>query len=112
MSRLIRFKLEDGGEITVQRSTEDDAGFVASDGLEQAHQTFEAALSHLGPVMEAVTSQIRRLSSRPDEVGVELGVTLKAEAGILIAKTAAEGNIKVSLKWKPGAAAGHDVPGR
>jgi hypothetical protein len=43
--------------------------------------------------------QLQDLASKPDELGVEFGIKFTAEAGALIAKTALEGNIKISLKW-------------
>ncbi|MGH2593215.1 MAG: CU044_2847 family protein [Anaerolineae bacterium] len=35
----------------------------------------------------------------PDEVGVEFGIKLNAEAGAFVALAGAEANYKVTLKW-------------
>ena len=36
---------------------------------------------------------------RPDQVEVEIGVTLTAEAGAVVARTSAQGHLKVKLIW-------------
>ena len=100
-TQLICFKLEDGRDVFAEVAIPDDqAGLVGRDGTIAARQTFEQALSHLRPIANAVLEQISALASRPDEVAIEMGVTLKAEAGVIIAKTAGEGSLKLSIKWK------------
>jgi hypothetical protein len=46
-----------------------------------------------------VASQLRSLASAPDEVQVEFGLSLSAEAGAFIAAASTEANFKVSLTW-------------
>jgi hypothetical protein len=41
------------------------------------------------------------LVQKPDEIGLEIGFSLKGEVGVVIARTAAEGSFKLSLKWRP-----------
>jgi Trypsin-co-occurring domain 1 len=43
-------------------------------------QTFEEAVSRIQPAVEGVITQLRSLASAPDEVHVEFGVDLHAEA--------------------------------
>jgi Trypsin-co-occurring domain 1 len=46
------------------------------------------------------------LTDRPEEVALELGFSLKGEVGAVIAKTAAEGSFKLSIKWRPARSTG------
>jgi hypothetical protein len=41
------------------------------------------------------------LVQKPDEIGLEIGFSLKGEVGAVIARTAADGSFKLSLKWRP-----------
>ncbi len=97
----VRFALQGGGDVYVETKDTDRGGLIARDGVaEEAAQTFEEAVGHLRPIADALMAQVQGLLHAPDEVGLEFGITLKVEAGILIAKTAGEGNFKVSVKWK------------
>jgi hypothetical protein len=41
------------------------------------------------------------LVQKPDEIGLEIGFRPKGEVGVVIARTAADGSFKLSLKWRP-----------
>jgi hypothetical protein len=97
----VAFRLQGGGVVYVDTTTPDQGGLVGASGaVIEAKHTFEEAVSGLKPVAEALLGQVRSLVQSPDEVSLEFGVTLKLEAGVLIAKTAGEGNFKVEVKWK------------
>lgn len=101
-TRLVRYELASGGSIVVEEAVTDRGGYVgAGDVVEKAQQKFEEALATLRPATAAVLAEIRNLVDGPDEVQLELGFSLKGEVGAVIAKTAAEGSFKLSLKWKP-----------
>ena len=104
MKRLIEFSLEDGNSILVEVESEEPKGMVpASRGKgvpEKAHQTFEAALEKVKPVASAVISKLRSLHDAPDEIEVEFGLKMNAEAGAIVAAAGVEANYKVTLKWK------------
>ncbi len=72
---------------------------VAQGVVEKARQSLEAALSEVTPGLGAIIDHVRELANKPDEFSLEFGIKFTAEAGAFIAKTALEGNIKVSLKW-------------
>lgn len=44
-------------------------------------------------------ANFREMEVRPDEVQVEFGVKLSAQAGAVIAKTGVEGHLKIKLTW-------------
>jgi hypothetical protein len=60
-------------------------------------ENLETALAAARPAAEAVVVALKALS--PDEVLVEFGLRMDAEAGAVIAKTGVSGHFAVSLKW-------------
>lgn len=101
MSKLVEFRLAEGGSVLVQV---DDKGSgpvpAASPGdlAAKAKMTFEEAVAKLRPIAQAVLDQVKDLG--PREVQVELGLKFSAEAGVILAKTSAEGTCKVTLTWQ------------
>jgi hypothetical protein len=102
MSNLIKFPLESGGFIYLEvAEAEGESGLVkAGRGLpEEARESFESAIGSLGPVTNAIISKLVNVSNPPDEASVEFGLTLKADAGMVITKVGTEASFKVNLKW-------------
>lgn len=103
MARLIEYAVGGGQSISVQ--VEDSAAGPVTRGIggqsitARASQTFEEAISRVQPAAEAVVAQLRNLASAPDEVAVEFGLALSAEAGAFIAAASTEANFKISLTW-------------
>lgn len=101
MSRIIRFKGDDGSEVLVEVKEHAESGMEQA-GLgapvELAQKKFEEALAKLRPITDTVMRTLRDLNN-PDECSIEFGITLNAEAGAIIASASAEANISVSLKW-------------
>lgn len=105
MKRLIEFPLEDGSTILIQVDEPEPEGGtvrVARPGevTETARLTFEEAVSKTRPAAERIIATLRDMSHPPDEVGVEFGLNLSAEAGAFIASVGAEANFKVMLTWR------------
>ena len=46
-------------------------------------------------------AQLKDLPARAEQVVLEFGIKFTARADALIAKTSVEGNVKVTLTWKP-----------
>jgi len=67
---------------------------------EKAHQTFEAALDKIRPAAQTIIKKLRSLHDAPDEIEVEFGLKLSAEAGAIIAAGGVGANYTVTLKWK------------
>ena len=108
-NKLVRYELAGGGSIVVEEAVEDRGGLVgASDVIAAAGQRFEDALATIRPAIAAVMAQVEALVEEPDEVALELGFSLSGEVGAVLAKTAGEGSLKLSLKWQPRAGSGQD----
>jgi hypothetical protein len=76
-----------------------DARPWRASGAEQASQTFEQAVGRIRPAAQALITQLRALAHVPDEVQVEFGLELSAEARAYIASASTSANFKVSLAW-------------
>jgi hypothetical protein len=59
--------------------------------------SIETALASVRPAAQAVIDTFKALT--PDEVSVEFGLRLDAEAGVVIARTGISAHFTVSLKW-------------
>lgn len=102
MSRLIKFPLESGGHIFIElMDTADEGGLVKAGRsyTEEATQSFECAINTLSPIADAIISKLASISKPPDEASVEFGLSLRADANIIVAKGATDANFKITLKW-------------
>ena len=101
-SRLVAFPVGDNQTILVEV---DDPNVgnqpVARGAAERARETFETAIAQIRPGVEALMAQLRDLTAKPEQVSLEFGIKFTAGADALIAKTSVEGNVKVTLTWKP-----------
>ncbi|WP_330340303.1 CU044_2847 family protein [Streptomyces sp. NBC_00557] len=103
MGRLLEFTTDDGAVVVVE-SVEPGTGtrlVGRGDGgpAAQASHTFEGALDGVRSAAQSALRVFRDGSLRPDSVELEFGVKLTAEAGAVIAKGAAEGQLVVRLGW-------------
>jgi hypothetical protein len=106
MKRIIEFPLEDGNSILVEVEEAEGPGMVPAGrrgekgAPERAQQTFEDAVEKIRPAATAITKKLRALHDPPDQVAVEFGLKLNAQAGAIIAAASTEANYKVTLTWK------------
>ncbi len=106
MKRLVEFPSDSGEPILVE--VEDlgptdgttRRGLSASAVVERAQTSFEDALEKAQPIASGLIGRLRSMADSPDEVQVEFGLSLSANAGaILVAGASAGANYKVTLKW-------------
>ncbi len=109
MKRLVEFP-SDGGE-TVLVEVEDLAsagqtrrGLSASAVVERAQTSFEDALEKTRPIASGLIGKLREIGDSavepPDEIQVEFGLLLSAEAGAVLAAASATANFKVTMTWR------------
>ncbi|MDH2389452.1 MULTISPECIES: CU044_2847 family protein [Streptomyces] len=104
MASLMEFRTDEGAQVVVEVDRHGPgAKLVARDGnsLVQAGRTFDAALDGIRAAAESALGVFRDGTLRPDGLELEFGVKLTAEAGAVIAKSAAEGHLTVRLSWSP-----------
>jgi hypothetical protein len=99
----MRFSLEDGASVLVEVG-EDEPGIVRAsrtrDAIEAAATSFGAALTGVRNAAGEALRTFRDTDFRPDEIQLEFGVRLNAQAGAVIAKTGVDGHLKVKLTWR------------
>lgn len=102
MRRYVEFELEAGGTIIVEVN-EGAEGALIPAGVEEivtrASQTFEQAFAKVTSIANVVIDKLTGLSQPPKEVEVTFGLTLSAEAGVVVAAASGEANYTVTLKW-------------
>ncbi|MGW2643532.1 CU044_2847 family protein [Streptomyces sp. NPDC001393] len=103
MGRLLEFTTDDGAVVVVESGESETGTQLVSRGgagpAAQASSTFEGALDGVRSAAQSALRVFRDGSLRPDSVELEFGVKLTAEAGAVIAKGAAEGQLVVRLAW-------------
>lgn len=107
MTRLVEFATNDGGTVVVEVAS--TAGSLVTRGgdhsaehsgvFARAQQTFQRALEHVRPAVQGVIDELLSLENRPDELSVEFGIDLHAEAGAFIASASTGSNFTVRMTW-------------
>jgi hypothetical protein len=106
LKRFVEFPLEDNGTIVVEVNEPEGVGGTqratreGEKEPEKAPQTFEQALSKIRPATDKVITTLQGLVQKPDEIEMEFGFSLSAEAGVIIASASTQANYKVTLRWK------------
>ncbi len=109
MKRLVEFPSDGGGTIMVE--VEDLApagqtrrGLSTSAVVERAQNSFEDALEKTRPIASGLIGRLREIGDSavepPDEIQVEFGLLLSAEAGAVLAAASATANFKVTMTWR------------
>jgi Trypsin-co-occurring domain 1 len=115
MVQLIEFPLSAGGsvlvEVTGRPAGPVTRGLKNTEVVERARQTFEEAVGRIQPAVEGVIAQLRSLAEVPDEVHVEFGLDLHAEAGAFIAAVSTTANFTVALTWRHSTVSERPQPG-
>lgn len=104
MAQLVEFPLAAGGSVLVEVTQHQGGpvtrGLKGGEVAVRAQQTFEEAVSRVQPAIEGVITQLRSLAKAPDEMHIEFGLDLHAEAGAFIAAVSTTANFTVALTWR------------
>jgi hypothetical protein len=109
VKRLVEFPSESGEPILVEVEDvgiggETRRGLSPSAVVERAQISFEDAVEKARPMASSLVGKLRAIGdaagSPPDEVQVEFGIVLNAEAGAILASASAGANYKVTMTWK------------
>lgn len=63
--------------------------------------SFEAAIGRIKTIANAVAKTMYDISTTPETAEVELALKFSGKAGIILAESSAEAQLKVKLVWKP-----------
>ncbi len=100
MAEVVRFNAAEGVPVLVEADEETfgvERVSRGADGIIQASEGLERALVSARATIESALAALGGLGF--NELVLEFGIKLTAEAGALIAKTAAEGHLTVTAKW-------------
>ncbi len=108
MNELVEFPVDGGGSVLVEVNAVSSTTGVRTRGrdggaelvVERARHSFEDAIQSVEPATQALINRLRGMTESPDEVHVEFGLDLHAEAGAFIAAASAAANFKVALTWR------------
>ncbi|MFI6010741.1 CU044_2847 family protein [Streptomyces sp. NPDC051243] len=105
--------LDDGQVVLLEVAGDGPAGVqrVSRGGVVAgAAETLQQALARVRPALGAVVDHARELPRPPESVTVEFGITLSAEAGVVVARGSTEAHFTVSMEWANPVGSG--VPGQ
>jgi hypothetical protein len=78
----------------------------------RAARSLGEMLAAIRPVADNFVGGFAGMANAPDEIGLEFGLSLSADANLVVATSAAQANFKVTLSWsKPGPEAGTAATG-
>ena len=102
MTQVVVMPLDDGGTVLVE--VPDEPGSLENVGrttevITNASETLQQALARVRPAAAAIRDSIRDMADPPRHIGVEFGVKVSAEAGVVIAKAKSEANFTIRLEW-------------
>jgi hypothetical protein len=106
-SRLVHtveVPLSDGGDDVVRvqiREVDESLVRVGRGGraVARAERSLGQMLDTVRPVADSFVGRFRGMVNAPDEMTLEFGVSLSAEADVVIASTATAANFAVTLTW-------------
>ncbi|WKD31281.1 CU044_2847 family protein [Streptomyces xanthophaeus] len=87
--------------VEVVETGEDGLVRVARPGqvMARASRSLGEMVTGIRPVAQSFVDAFRGMAQAPDELNLEFGLSLSAEADVVISSTAAEANFKISLTW-------------
>ncbi|MGW2508979.1 CU044_2847 family protein [Streptomyces scopuliridis] len=100
----VEVPLGDGSDETIRvQIREVDESLIrvgrGSRSVARAERSFGQMLDTVRSVAESFVGRLRGMANSPDEITLEFGVSLSAEADVVIASTATAANFSVSLTW-------------
>jgi hypothetical protein len=100
VTEIVQFETRHGPVLVeVAKDTVDTERIVRNQvGGLQADTRLDEALEGAQPAIRAVLETMRELVQ--EEHVVQFGITLDAAAGVVVAKTAAEGHFMVTITWR------------
>jgi hypothetical protein len=103
MTELVRFALDGDGDWAVAEVDDPSPVIRAArgpDGIITAAATFEAVMAQVRHVSDAAIRALRESAAKADEIEIEFGIALTAQAGAVMVKSGVNAHLQVRLSWK------------
>jgi hypothetical protein len=105
---LLNVPLESSDPLVIEISDGQLTGVMPSarpgEIVATANQSLNSALARLQPMIQAIAqatvAKLRDSAECPDDFGVEFGVKMAVDAGLVVAHTSGEANFKVTMQWR------------
>ncbi|MGW2542067.1 CU044_2847 family protein [Kitasatospora sp. NPDC001574] len=78
--------------------------------MARASRSLGEMVTGIRPVAQSFVDGFRGMVHGPDELSLEFGLSLSAEADVIISSTAAQANFKISLTWHRSPSDGAGAP--
>jgi len=100
-SRFFALKAGDSNVVIEAFDNTPQSGPVSRRGVvEDTGKTLENALAQLNEILGPLRSQVKAQLADAEEIVIEFGLKITAEANLVVAKSELEGNFKIAVKWK------------
>lgn len=102
MPELVRFALAGGGWAVAEvddSATVTRAASRGADGILTAAASLDSVMAQIRRVADTAMRELRESVTKPDEIGIEFGVALNAQAGGVLVKGSMGAHIQVKLSW-------------
>ena len=103
MTQLLEFKSQEGALIFVEVDERPSGpvtrGGRSAEAVVEAGEGLEQVLARLSPVVAGIVTQLRETPDWPDQIEVEFGVRLSADANVIIVRAGGEANFRIALRW-------------
>jgi hypothetical protein len=111
MTAITSIRLDDGSLLRVETTAPASARPASeepyesirrprpADDVGSAADTLRSAVDRVRPAVLDIVDSLRSMPRRPDRITLEFGVKVTAEAGVVVARTAAEAHFTVGVEW-------------
>ncbi|MEU3062631.1 CU044_2847 family protein [Streptomyces subrutilus] len=92
---------QDVVRVEIAETGEDGLVRVARPGqvMARASRSLGEMVTGIRPVAQSFVDGFRGMAQAPDELNLEFGLSISAEADVVISSTAAQANFRISLTW-------------
>ncbi|CRK55125.1 hypothetical protein [Alloactinosynnema sp. L-07] len=99
---LARFPLASGGSVVVEVDAQPGVSRAGRPArvMREMQGALENAVGEVRDAASAALEQFTAMTRPPDEVELKFGIKLDVEAGAVIARTGAQAQFEVKLKWR------------
>jgi hypothetical protein len=103
VTQLLEFKSQQGDVVFVEADARQSGPATragrSAEVVVEAGRSLEQVLGQLGPLVTGIVRQLRQAPDWPDQVEVEFGVRLSADANVIIVRAGGEANFRIALRW-------------